>query len=88
MHHRLHHYFGRHQGGRGFGHFGRGFMDACDQWPMFDYLEGEFDALGLDAWAILETLPWVRGVGDYCAVCGRGVRVRSQCERDRVRRRL
>jgi DNA-binding PadR family transcriptional regulator len=26
MHHRLHHFFGRHHGGRGFGHFGRGFM--------------------------------------------------------------
>src|SRR5208282_2720120 len=30
MHHRLHHFFGRHQGGRGFGHFGRGFMDGGD----------------------------------------------------------
>src|SRR5271156_1031737 len=28
MHHRLHHFFGRHHGGRGFGHFGRGFMDG------------------------------------------------------------
>jgi DNA-binding PadR family transcriptional regulator len=27
MHHRIHHFFGRHHGGRGFGHFGRGFMD-------------------------------------------------------------
>src|SRR3977135_1549464 len=27
MHHRLHHFFGRHHGGRGFGHFGKGFMD-------------------------------------------------------------
>src|SRR5712672_2261909 len=26
MHHRIHHFFGRHHGGRGFGHFGRGFM--------------------------------------------------------------
>jgi DNA-binding PadR family transcriptional regulator len=26
MHHRLHHFFGRHHGGHGFGHFGRGFM--------------------------------------------------------------
>lgn len=26
MHHRLHHFFGRHHGGRGFGHFGKGFM--------------------------------------------------------------
>ena len=30
MHHRLHHFFGRHHGGRGFGHFGKGFMDAGD----------------------------------------------------------
>jgi DNA-binding PadR family transcriptional regulator len=31
MHHRLHHhFFGRHQGGRGFGHFGKGFMDNGD----------------------------------------------------------
>jgi DNA-binding PadR family transcriptional regulator len=30
MHHRLHHFFGRHHGGRGFGHFGRGFMDGGD----------------------------------------------------------
>jgi len=28
MHHRLHHFFGRHHGGRGFGHFGKGFMDG------------------------------------------------------------
>jgi DNA-binding PadR family transcriptional regulator len=28
MHHRHHHFFGRHQGGRGFGHFGKGFMDG------------------------------------------------------------
>jgi DNA-binding PadR family transcriptional regulator len=28
MHHRLHHFFGRHHGGRGFGHFGRGFMEG------------------------------------------------------------
>jgi DNA-binding PadR family transcriptional regulator len=26
MHHRLHHFFGRHHGGRGFGAFGKGFM--------------------------------------------------------------
>src|ERR1700690_3383819 len=26
MHHRLHHFFGRHHGGHGLGHFGRGFM--------------------------------------------------------------
>jgi DNA-binding PadR family transcriptional regulator len=30
MHHRHHHFFGRHQGGRGFGHFGKGFMDGGD----------------------------------------------------------
>jgi DNA-binding PadR family transcriptional regulator len=30
MHHRLHHFFGRHHGGRGFGHFGKGFMDGGD----------------------------------------------------------
>ena len=30
MHHRLHHFFGRHHGGRGFGHFGKGFIDAGD----------------------------------------------------------
>jgi DNA-binding PadR family transcriptional regulator len=30
MHHRLHHFFGRHHGGRGFGHFGKGFMDSGD----------------------------------------------------------
>jgi DNA-binding PadR family transcriptional regulator len=30
MHHRMHHFFGRHHGGRGFGHFGRGFMDGGD----------------------------------------------------------
>jgi DNA-binding PadR family transcriptional regulator len=30
MHHRLHHFIGRHQGGRGFGHFGKGFMDGGD----------------------------------------------------------
>jgi DNA-binding PadR family transcriptional regulator len=29
MHHRLHHFFGRHHGGRGFGHFGKGFMDGA-----------------------------------------------------------
>src|SRR6202051_1581289 len=28
MHTCLHHFFGRHQGGRGFGHFGRGFMEG------------------------------------------------------------
>jgi DNA-binding PadR family transcriptional regulator len=28
MHYRLHHFFGRHHGGRGFGHFGRGFMEG------------------------------------------------------------
>jgi DNA-binding PadR family transcriptional regulator len=30
MHYRHHHFFGRHQGGRGFGHFGKGFMDSGD----------------------------------------------------------
>jgi DNA-binding PadR family transcriptional regulator len=30
MHHRLQHFFGRHHGGRGAGHFGRGFMDGDD----------------------------------------------------------
>jgi DNA-binding PadR family transcriptional regulator len=30
MHHRIHHFFGRHHGGRGFGHFGRGFMGGDD----------------------------------------------------------
>jgi DNA-binding PadR family transcriptional regulator len=30
MHQRLHHFFGRHHGGRGFGHFGKGFMDGGD----------------------------------------------------------
>jgi len=30
MHHRLHHFLGRHHGGRGFGHFGKGFMDGGD----------------------------------------------------------
>jgi DNA-binding PadR family transcriptional regulator len=30
MHHHLHHFFGRHHGGRGFGHFGKGFIDAGD----------------------------------------------------------
>jgi DNA-binding PadR family transcriptional regulator len=30
MHHRLHHFLGRHHGGRGFGHFGKGFMDSGD----------------------------------------------------------
>jgi DNA-binding PadR family transcriptional regulator len=30
VHHRLHHFFGRHHGGRGFGHFGKGFMDSGD----------------------------------------------------------
>jgi DNA-binding PadR family transcriptional regulator len=28
MHPRFHHFFGRHHGGRGFGYFGRGFMDG------------------------------------------------------------
>jgi DNA-binding PadR family transcriptional regulator len=28
VHHRIHHFFGRHHGGRGFGHFGRGFMEG------------------------------------------------------------
>jgi DNA-binding PadR family transcriptional regulator len=28
MHHHLHHFFGRHHGGRGIGRFGRGFMDG------------------------------------------------------------
>ena len=28
MHHRLQHFFGRHHSGRGFGHFGKGFMDG------------------------------------------------------------
>jgi DNA-binding PadR family transcriptional regulator len=28
MHHRFHHFFGRHQGRHGFGHFGRGFMEG------------------------------------------------------------
>ena len=31
MHHRLQHFFGRHHGGRGFGRFGKGFMDAGDK---------------------------------------------------------
>src|SRR5271154_1300994 len=30
MHHRLHHFFGRHHGGRGFGHFGKGFLEGGD----------------------------------------------------------
>jgi DNA-binding PadR family transcriptional regulator len=30
MHHHLHHFFGRHHGGRGFGHFGKGFMEGGD----------------------------------------------------------
>jgi len=30
MHHRVHHFFGRHHGGRGLGHFGKGFMDGGD----------------------------------------------------------
>src|ERR1700685_3654397 len=30
MRHRLQHFFGRHHGGRGFGHFGKGFMDGGD----------------------------------------------------------
>ena len=30
MHHRLHHFFGRPHGGRGFGPFGKGFMDGGD----------------------------------------------------------
>ena len=30
MHHRLHHFFGRHHGGRGIGHFGKGFMEGGD----------------------------------------------------------
>jgi DNA-binding PadR family transcriptional regulator len=30
MHHRLHHFFGRHHGGRAFGHFGKGFMEGGD----------------------------------------------------------
>lgn len=30
MYHRLHHFFGRHHGGRGFGHFGKGFMEGGD----------------------------------------------------------
>jgi DNA-binding PadR family transcriptional regulator len=30
MHHHLHHFFGRHQGGRGLGRFGKGFMDGGD----------------------------------------------------------
>ena len=28
MHYRIQHFFGRHHGGRGFGHFGRGFMEG------------------------------------------------------------
>ncbi len=28
MHHRFQHFFGRHHGGRGLGHFGKGFMDG------------------------------------------------------------
>ncbi len=30
MHHHLHRFFGRHHGGRGFGHFGKGFLDGDD----------------------------------------------------------
>jgi DNA-binding PadR family transcriptional regulator len=30
MHHHLHHFFGRHHAGRGFGQFGRGFMGGGD----------------------------------------------------------
>jgi DNA-binding PadR family transcriptional regulator len=30
MHHHIHHFFGRHHGGRGFGHFGRGFLEGGD----------------------------------------------------------
>jgi DNA-binding PadR family transcriptional regulator len=30
MHHHLHHFFGRRHGGRGFGHFGKGFMEGGD----------------------------------------------------------
>src|SRR5271170_37323 len=28
MHHRIHHFFGRHRGHHGFGHFGKGFMEG------------------------------------------------------------
>src|SRR5271167_2561095 len=28
MHYRIHHFFGRHSGRHGFGHFGKGFMDG------------------------------------------------------------
>src|SRR5271154_242348 len=30
MHHHFHHFFGRHHGGRGFGHFGKGFLEGGD----------------------------------------------------------
>ena len=32
-------------------------VEEAGEWPVFDYLEGEFDADGIDAAAVLESLP-------------------------------
>jgi hypothetical protein len=34
-------------------------------WPIFDFIDGEFERDGIDAWAVLESLPIVRGNGEY-----------------------
>jgi hypothetical protein len=44
-----------------------GFATAGD-WPIFDYLEAEFDREDVDAWTVLESFPRVSGHGEYCAV--------------------
>jgi hypothetical protein len=44
---------------------GEGFLARGGDWPVFDYLEGELDAVGLDAWAMLESLPRIDGFGSY-----------------------
>jgi hypothetical protein len=33
------------------------FVEEASEWPVFDYLEGEFDADGIDAAGVLESLP-------------------------------
>jgi len=45
-----------------------GFLANHGRWPVFDYLEGELDAVGLDAWSLLEGLPRFDGMAEYSVV--------------------
>ena len=38
---------------------------AGGTWPIFDFIDREFERDGIDAWAVLESLPRLRGIGEY-----------------------